>query len=127
MMENRFDIKVLFVDDSEDLLRMREQYFSDFFRLNTASDIGEALLAVKSWWIDIVVTDKNMWGHRWIRPLLDYMKEERPYVPVILNSGEDGRRARQELYCHAFIDKCSGDDPIQLLKNKIIELVDKAA
>lgn len=52
------------------------------------------------------------------------MQYERPYVPVILNSGEDGRRARKELYCHAYIEKFNSDDPINELKDKILELVD---
>lgn len=33
------------------------------------------------------------------------MKENKPDVPVILLSGEDGDRARKELYCHAFVEK----------------------
>ena len=124
-VKNRFDIKVLFVDDNEDLLRMRKDSFSDFFRIATANDIGQALLTVKWWSIDIVVTDKNMWGSRWIIPLLDYMKNEQPGTPVIINSGEDGIRASKELYCHAYIEKFSSDDPTQQMEEKIVKLVDK--
>ncbi|MFH1294326.1 MAG: hypothetical protein ABIH90_00095, partial [Candidatus Aenigmatarchaeota archaeon] len=54
---------------------------------------------------DYLITDKNIGGHRGIVPLLDVMQQERPHVPVILCSAEDGEQAVKELYCHEFVRK----------------------
>lgn len=58
-MKNRFDIKVLLVDDSKDFLKIKKDALCDFFVISTASTIAEALTAAQ-WDISVVVTDINM-------------------------------------------------------------------
>lgn len=115
-------IKVLIVDDCEDVLDADKMYLSKYFQIVTASNLRDALIVTKNESIDVLVTDKNIWGHRGVLPLLDYMQHEKPYVPVIIHSGEDGYRARKELYCHAFLEKWGRGGDIQDLHRKILEL-----
>ena len=58
---------------------------------------------------DVLLTDKNLGRHRGIEPLLRVMQEERPSIPVIISSAEDGTQARKELYCHDYIEKDVSD------------------
>ncbi|MFA7717933.1 MAG: response regulator [Candidatus Absconditabacterales bacterium] len=99
--------KILLIDDDEAILDSYSLLWKKRFFLITANDLASALLTVKSESFDLLITDKNLGYHRGIDPLLNYMKEEKPNIPVILLSGEDGNRARQELYCHAFVQKGS--------------------
>ena len=78
-----------------------------------AVDLEAALWDAKSLQAgDVVLTDKNLGGHRGISPLLDYLRDEKPDVKVIISSGEPSTFARRELYAHAFHEKVSSYLPL---------------
>jgi len=70
--------------------------------------------------VDLVITDLSINEEEGIIPLLDYLKREKPFVPVIIYAGAelDGRHTRKDLYCHAFCSKRSR-------MNKLLEKIDE--
>ena len=81
--------KIVLVDDDPAILDSYSLLWKNRFTLVCVSDLGTALSTVKNTLFDLLITDKNLGVHRGIEPLLNYMKEEKPYIPVILFSGED--------------------------------------
>lgn len=108
---------ILLVEDDP---RIREDV-PVFFRegghfVRVAGDLETALRDARSLQAgDVVLTDKNLGGHRGIHPLLDYLKDEKPEVKVILSSGEPSTFARRELYAHAFHEKGTSYLPLLAL------------
>jgi len=102
-------IRVLLVDDDLDYLEgetgLLRRSDSGEIDVTPVNELGEAICAVRSGSFDILVTDKNIGGHRGLIPLLTVMKEERPSIPVIINSAEPDTGVQRELYCHGFNDK----------------------
>ena len=99
--------KVLLVEDDPDVLHEVSTILNDNGHSVTAvKDLGTALREAQMLREgSIVVTDKNLGGHRGVEPMLDYLKEEKPEVKVILMSAEPSQYARRQLYCHDFVEK----------------------
>jgi DNA-binding NtrC family response regulator len=97
---------ILMVDDADYLLpaACRELEHMGYFAM-TAVGLRQGLEMARECPFDLLITDKNLGRQRGVVPLLDYMKEEKPHVPVLIFSGEDGKQARKELYCHGFAVK----------------------
>ncbi|MFH1308305.1 MAG: response regulator [archaeon] len=116
--------KILLVEDDIALAEQMKRFLEETrkCRVNITLTLDEALKNAHQNY-DLLITDKNLGGHRGIHPLLDYMKEEKPYTPVLLASGEEGIQARRELYCHDFWDK----DDIDEFLGKVDKLLSKAA
>jgi DNA-binding response OmpR family regulator len=97
---------VLLVDDHRNLLEtvaysLRRRGYS----VIACTDLSSAMVEASTSQFDVLLTDKNMDYHRGVEPLLNYMRSEKEFVPVIIFSAEDGIQARRELYCHDFINK----------------------
>ncbi len=97
---------ILVVNDNQRVLRRMSSVLRGLgHTVNTAVDLAGGRRAAESISIDMLFSDKNLGGYwRGVIPLLTYMQEERPWVPVVITSAEDGRQARKELYCHDFIE-----------------------
>ncbi len=106
---------ILFIDDDPRVPRdWRKILKPSGYRIISALDLPEGMRRAEEGGYDILVTDKNLGGvHRGVRPLLDYMERERPFVPVIIHSGEPGTSAKKELYCTEFTSKA---DPMRLIE-----------
>ena len=120
-MADILDIKVLFVDDNKDFLAVRKNAFMDDFTVSIVSSIAEAFTLAKED-ISIVVADINMGKEGLITPFLEFMKNEKPYIPVILNSANLPRFYGETFLWYPFIEKWEGSPE---LESMIIDLVDK--
>lgn len=114
---------VLLVDDDIDYLEAETEALRELggFDVSPVSDLAEAIRAARSGTFGILVTDKNIGGHRGLVPLLDFMQQERPETPVLINSAEPDEGVRQHLYCHDFHNK--GAEPPDALIEKINRLL----
>ncbi len=98
---------ILVVNDNPRVLRHMARILSGLgnHTIKTAVDLAGGLMEARNSSLDLLFSDKNLGGYwRGVIPLLDYMRDERPWVPVIITSAEDGCQARKELYCHEFIE-----------------------
>ena len=102
---------ILLVDDNDTLREeLTREFRVDGHTVTPVSNLGSALTEAKHLSEDsVVVTDKNLGGHRGITPFLDYLQNEKPDVRVIIFSGEISTYAQKELYCHYTLTKGSSD------------------
>ena len=116
--------RILLVDDNNTGRRAVHKFLSRLgYDVFSVPNLKEALVEAKTSSFDLLITDKNLGGwRRGVRPLLDYMQEERPGVPVLLASGEDGRQAQKELYCHGFFRKSSGSERLAAVVSELCPL-----
>ncbi len=114
-------VHVLLVDDNDTYRKAASTLLQSIGHTVTeAVDLRSALIEARYLTAkDKVLTDKNLGDHRGIEPFLNYLKEEKPEVKVILASGEVGTYAKRELYCHAFFEKGKDDveDLIRMIES----------
>jgi len=116
---------ILMVDDATYLLSTVRDELEDMgYFVITAASLKEGLVIAREYNFDLLITDKNLGYNRGVVPLLDYMSEEKPFVPVLLFSGEDGKQARKELYCHGFAEKAACDEGRAHFHSEIRRLLD---
>lgn len=96
----------MLVNDNEGAIRLFKKFFEKKgLEVLVASGTAEAISKAKDNSFDLLWTDKNLEdSHRGCEPLLNYMQEERPYVPVVICSAEDGEQAKKELYCQEYLE-----------------------
>ena len=79
-------VKVLVVDDKENMLKLFSKILSDGYELSTASDGGRALALVASETFDVVVTDIRMPGADGFE-VLKAVKARAPSTEVVMMTG----------------------------------------
>ena len=87
-MKNKIDIKLLIVDDDEDIIEVLTQYFFIAgFSTTACSDGIEAIPLLKTHHFDVLVTDIHM-PHIDGITLLEWTRRHCPDIPIIVISGD---------------------------------------
>lgn len=91
-------LKILFVDDAADYLKILSYAFKKEFEVYTASGVKEAMALLNGNKVDLVCSDLHMQGETGVDLLLD-MKQSGMETPFVLMSGDtDSIEIRGEEY-----------------------------
>lgn len=99
-------LKILFVDDAADYLRILSYAFMKDFEVYTASGVKEAMALLNGNKIDLVCSDLHMCGETGVDLLME-MKQGGMEIPFVLMSGDTDsfEIRRAEYYGATFVPK----------------------
>lgn len=95
-------------DEAIILMDIKSSLKKEGYSVVTALRLDSAMKQVKQKSIDLLISDLNLGGENGIMPLLNYMKEFEPEIPVILYSGTDRHKPKENPYCHSYVVKGTG-------------------
>lgn len=118
-------LSVMYVDDDRDFLDLFSLMFDKWFDITPVIDAYDALKIVENNQFDVLISDYDMPGMNGIQ-LLEYVKERKPALPVILYTGQGNEEIARDAFLKGASDYFTKETRGFAHKEKIVNSVLRA-